>query len=43
MRRKKENTLENLPFYSEEIEKPEKNNKEISNIGLLSELPFFCK
>ena len=41
-KREKENTLENLPFYSEEIEKPEKN-KEISNIGFLSELPFFCK
>ena len=42
-KRKKENTLENLPFYSEEIEKPEKNSKQISNIGLLPELPFFCK
>ena len=42
-KRKKENTLENLPFYNEQIEKPEKTNRETSYIGLLSELPFFYK
>ena len=33
--------LKNLPFYSKEIKKSEKKDKKISNIGLLSKLPFF--
>ena len=40
---KNKNTLKNLPFYSEEIESSKKSNKKISNISLLSELPFFDK
>ena len=39
----KMNLLKNLPFYSEEIKKPEKKDKKISNIELISELPFFSK
>ena len=39
----KMNQLTNLPFYSEEIENPEKKKKNNSNIWLLSELPFFSK
>ena len=40
---KRMDLLKSLPFYSEEIKNSEKNNKKISNIGLLSELPFFDK
>ena len=40
---KNKNTLKNLPFYSKEIESSKKSNKKISNISLLSELPFFDK
>ena len=40
---KNEISLENLPFYSEEIENSEKKNKKFSNIKFLSELPFFSK
>ena len=40
---KKMNLLKSIPFYSEEIENSEKNNKKFSNIKLLSELPFFSK
>ena len=38
----KMNSLKSLPFYSI-LKKPKvlKNNKKISNINLLSELPFF--
>ena len=35
--------LKNLPFYSSEIKKSKKKNKEFSNIRLLSKLPFFPK
>ena len=37
------NALKNLPFYSEEIKSVKKKNKKISNIKLLSELPFCYK
>ena len=40
---KNKNTLKNLPFYSEEIEKSEKKDKKTSNIELLLELPFSLK
>ena len=41
---KKMNSLKSLPFSSI-VKKPKvlKNNKKISNISLLSELPFFPK
>ena len=48
-----ENTLKNLPFYSEEIKESKKKNKilselpffseSLSNFQLLKELPFFPK
>ena len=40
---KKINLLKNLPFCNEEIKSLKKNNKQFSNIKLLSELPFFSK
>ena len=40
---KNENTLKNLPFYSEETKNVKKKNKKVSNIEFLSELPFFDK
>ena len=40
---KNKDTLKNFPFYSEEIKNIKKNDKKISNISLLSELPFFNK
>ena len=40
---KNKNTLKNLPFDSKEIESVKKSNKNICNIKLLSELPFFPK
>ena len=33
----------NQPFYSSKIKSDLKNDKKISNINLLSELPFFLK
>ena len=39
---KNKDLLKTQPFYSEEI-KSAKKNKKISNIKLLSELPFFQK
>ena len=39
----KMNLLKNLLFCSEEIKKPEKKDKKIINIELISELPFFSK
>ena len=38
-----ENTLKNLPFYSEEIKNWKKRKKKTSNIDILSELPPFYK
>ena len=40
---KNNDLLKNHPFYSSEIESNKKKNKKISNIELLSELPFFHK
>ena len=37
------NTLKNLPFYSEKINKINKKIKKITNTKYLSELPFFLK
>ena len=40
---KNKDLLKNQPFHSEEIKSAKKNHKEIGNIKLLSELPFFQK
>ena len=42
-RYKNKDLLKNQPFYSSEIKSDKKNDKKISNIRLLSELPFFLK
>ena len=42
-RYKNKDLLKNQPFYSSEIKSDKKNDKKISNISLLSELPFFLK
>ena len=37
------NMLENLPFYSDKINKIKKNIKKFTDAKILSELPFFPK
>ena len=38
---KNKDLLNNQPFYSSKIKSDKKNDQNISNINLLSELPFF--
>ena len=42
-RYKNKDLLKNQPFYSSEIKSDKKNDKKISDISILSELPFFLK